>query len=128
LSENAKLAYLQEKINEAKKKSRDAGFIVITGSAIITLGVIIGGSLIILIGTETQGYVFLTICLITGALFAVYGFYAANKYNNEYKNLMKEFGEMTIQKPKCPNCGKELPEGNFEFCPFCGKSLKQSTQ
>ena len=28
------------------------------------------------------------------------------------------------EKPKCPNCGKEIPQGNYTFCPFCGKSLK----
>ena len=25
---------------------------------------------------------------------------------------------------KCPNCGKEIPQGNYTFCPFCGNSLK----
>ena len=25
---------------------------------------------------------------------------------------------------KCSQCGKELPKGNFMFCPFCGNSLK----
>jgi uncharacterized protein YbjQ (UPF0145 family) len=32
--------------------------------------------------------------------------------------------ESLEQYPKCPNCERELPQSDFDFCPFCGKSLK----
>lgn len=27
---------------------------------------------------------------------------------------------------KCPKCGKDMPQGDFDFCPFCGNSLTNS--
>ena len=38
--------------------------------------------------------------------------------------LLAELEKMTVSIPKCSSCNKEIPEGKFEFCPHCGKSLK----
>ena len=45
-------------------------------------------------------------------------------YNSQYKKLKKELESINASFPKCPKCGKELPQRNFEFCPFCGNPLK----
>jgi hypothetical protein len=46
----------------------------------------------------------------------------AKKQCNELLEQMKGF---TFTKLKCSNCQKEIPIGNFEFCPFCGNPLKK---
>jgi len=45
-------------------------------------------------------------------------------YRSEEFKILGLIQQMTFQIPKCPNCGKEIPQGDFEFCPFCGNSLK----
>jgi small nuclear ribonucleoprotein (snRNP)-like protein len=38
--------------------------------------------------------------------------------------LMRCQSENLKSGSKCPICGKEIPQGNYTFCPFCGNSLK----
>jgi hypothetical protein len=38
-------------------------------------------------------------------------------------NVMPEQMPLTLT-PVCPNCRKSLPDGNAQFCIYCGKSLK----
>ena len=44
-----------------------------------------------------------------------------NEINNQLnKNRIEK---LESEEKKCPKCGKEMPQGNFDFCPFCGKPL-----
>ena len=45
-----------------------------------------------------------------------------NAINNQLRKHQIE--QLSKSVGKCPDCGKEIPQGNFTFCPFCGKSLK----
>ena len=45
-----------------------------------------------------------------------------NAINNQL--IKRQIKQLTNRGNKCPNCGKEIPQGDFGFCPFCGTSLK----
>ncbi len=84
------------------KKNKTIGAITIVSSVVIIgVGILlsIGGSSVII-------------------FLLVYGIYLSVHYSRQYDNLMKELEKMATFNPPCPNCGKELPNGNFEFCPF----------
>jgi hypothetical protein len=38
----------------------------------------------------------------------------------------KELNETIEQDRNCPKCGKQIPERNCSFCPFCGTSLARA--
>lgn len=42
----------------------------------------------------------------------------------EENKLMRELRGMSAKAKMCPKCGKETPQGNYAFCPFCGASLE----
>jgi hypothetical protein len=45
-----------------------------------------------------------------------------NAINNQLNRNRIE--QLTSGIVNCPTCGKEIPKGNFVFCPFCGNSLR----
>jgi rRNA maturation endonuclease Nob1 len=45
-----------------------------------------------------------------------------NAINNQLNALRMK--QLANGFHKCSVCGKSIPQGNFEFCPFCGKPLK----
>jgi uncharacterized membrane protein YedE/YeeE len=119
LSEDAKLAYLQEKIEDAKRNERLGPSGIVMGGVFVGVGIVFN---IIWNNTVTMlGGISL---IALGIFFFVFGIYVSGHYAGQYKNLMKELESMATSFPKCTKCGKELPKGNFVFCPFCGASLK----
>ncbi len=76
-----------------------------------------------LIGVVGLGLVFL-LAPIIGIPFVCIGFAYGGYCQAQHSNIVKQkrFLGTTIQA--CTNCKKELPKGSFDFCPFCGKSLK----
>ena len=68
--------------------------------------------------------------LIPGLSFLVfvsaYGIYLLVRQTIQSNNLVKELEKINLVTPNspCSNCGKELPDKNYDFCPFCGKSFK----
>jgi rRNA maturation endonuclease Nob1 len=61
---------------------------------------------------------------IIGVIFFVLFSIVERVANGTKKELMSELENMGTKVSTCPNCQKQLPKGNFEFCPFCGTSLK----
>ena len=116
MSEEAKLAYLQEKIKDVKRNEKMGALGIVMGGAFVGIGIVFNG-----LGDIVNFLVGISIVL--GIFFFVFGIYVSGHYASQYKNLMKELESMTVSFPKCPKCGKELPKGNFAFCPFCGASL-----
>ncbi len=43
--------------------------------------------------------------------------------NQRRKKLIKKLADMTVKVSTCVKCGKQIPKGNFTFCPFCGSAL-----
>jgi hypothetical protein len=84
----------------------------------------------------------LVLAILSGVIFNIYGidlftglilwisfgilamWFVQSYYGKQEAGILWHIEQMAITIPKCPNCGKEIPQGNFEFCPFCGKSLK----
>jgi hypothetical protein len=119
LSEEVKLAYLQEKIKDAKRNERVGASGIVMGGVFVGVGIVFN---IIWNNTVTMlGGISL---IALGIFFFVFGIYVSGHYAGQYKNLMKELESMATSFPKCTKCGKQTPEGNFAFCPFCGVSLK----
>jgi hypothetical protein len=83
--------------------------------------------------------------ILFGFVSIVCGYLAQRHYAGQLYSLEKEYSRLggsnlgfqswfnehqrgltaALRKPRCPNCGNEIPEGNIEFCSFCGKSLKR---
>jgi zinc-ribbon domain len=106
LSEQTKTANLFKEIKEAQKQKKISAAIIGIGCVIIFAG--------IALNTQITGLFFFLI---------VYGIYVFVNYSGKSNKLMKELEKTVVSNPACTNCGKELSNKNYEFCPFCGKSL-----
>lgn len=115
LSEEAKLAYLKEKINEARRKER-------TSTIIMFVGVIIA----VLFYSEYPFHSNLPLTIM-GIVLVIMGIVESTYYELQKNNSMKQLEKMAFKTPACPKCGKAIPKGNFAFCPFCGASLSQKS-
>jgi hypothetical protein len=114
LSEQAKLTYLQEKIKEARSAQKGGWILFILGLAdsVIGFGLSpVSGQVGILMG-------------IVGIPLAGMGLGVVFYYIYQYNRLLEQLKLIATVTPKCPKCGKELPQGDLTFCPFCGTSLK----
>jgi hypothetical protein len=64
------------------------------------------------------------VCLLGGIISGALEIY----YGKQKESLMKQLKEITESArrlEKCPKCSKELPRGDFAYCPFCGVLLDQ---
>jgi rRNA maturation endonuclease Nob1 len=51
---------------------------------------------------------------------------SANIYfSKEEGKILELIQQLAMSIPKCTSCGKQIPQGNFDFCPFCGNPLKK---
>ena len=113
-SEEAKIAYLQEKIKETKSRERG-------GDIIFGFGIVMVVIYFLFDQLRPPSNI---LYLVIGIPFLAWGIIQGTYFYLKRSDLMEQMRQMAFVNPKCPNCGKELPQGNFEFCPFCGKSLK----
>ena len=122
MSEQAKIASLLEKIEDARSEARNMGIFSLACFVVAMVGFVLflgfgGGRAFVALGPLA-----LVILGLAGfVLFSIAEWF----YNQTKKRLISELNSMAIQIATCPNCGKELPKGNFELCPFCGKSLRE---
>lgn len=112
MSEEAKLAYLQEQLKEVRRNERFAEIGFFIGIFVAMFGLIPNP-----FGRNWTIYGIIGIFIAGGGLVSSIYMYRQHLF------LMKQLGRLAIVNPKCPQCGKELPKGNYAFCPFCGKSL-----
>jgi len=61
---------------------------------------------------------------ILGAIFFPLGAVGEWRANKTKIDLIKKLREMSVNISGCPNCNKEILQGAFEFCPFCGKPIR----
>lgn len=117
MSEAARIALLQEMMKDAKRNER-------------------GGLLACLVGVIVSAAGFTTSTLplarnslelgVVGLLIAAVGFVVYLHYASVYSKFVGQLAKIAFKSAEpCPQCGKELPEGQFGFCPFCGTSLKR---
>jgi len=107
LSEEARVAYLRERIDEAKRSERNWGIM----ATIVLIFAI--GSYFLEVGLE--------LVIVQVIVFVVAVVMELLSTRNRIR-LMEELRKMALVEP-CPKCGKQIPEGNFAFCPFCGANL-----
>ena len=46
-------------------------------------------------------------------------------YIRQYYKFKKELENIASSFSNCVNCKKEIPQGNFAFCPSCGHPIKK---
>lgn len=114
MSESAKIALLQEVLREAKRNER-------SGLALCIIGVVIAVA-----GFSTAQWAGNAFNLgVIGIAVAVIGFIIYLYYARVYLRFVGQLASMTSKSARpCPKCGKPLPEGDFDFCPFCGTRLE----
>jgi hypothetical protein len=114
LSEAARIALLQEIMRNAKLNERG-------GLVTCILGVIVSVT-----GFSTTSLAGNSVNLgVVGIMIAAVGFVVYLHYSRLYSKFVGQLAKIAFKSAvPCPQCGKELPEGEFGFCPFCGSSLK----
>ena len=112
MSEQARLFILRKKLNDTKKTRRNLTISIIVVA--ILLGVV--GNLV--------GIDFLVVMTLAVGLMIV-GLFMDSQYAKQESIILWEIKQMDMVISKCPSCGKEIPQGNFDFCPFCGNSLRK---
>ena len=119
MSEEAKLVYLKEKLDEAKKNERSGSWSFIIGLVVAAFGYAI---------LELQPSWLALVLIMCGVGLVVIGIIDSFYLGLRQKiKLMEQLERMAIKTPICPKCGKVMPKGNFEFCPFCGTRIKDLT-
>jgi membrane-bound ClpP family serine protease len=115
LSEQARIASLQEKIQNAKNN----GWIGFLLSAIGIVLILVGAYLVFFpnpsVSIEDIGLVVFLGVIVMLAGGAIHSF-----YENKRIKLVKETKATTIKNPRA------LPLGNYTFCPFCGSPITPS--
>jgi hypothetical protein len=123
-----------------------AFYLIVIGSLIVSVvGVDIGGVGAGVAEARTYFVFLMAPIILFGFVSIVCGYLAHRHYAGQLYSLEKEYSRIggstsgfqswfnehqqglmaALGKSRCPNCGNEIPEGNIEFCSFCGKSLKR---
>ena len=119
-SGQAKIAALQEELKKARSYARTLGIL-----SIFFVMLMIVGFVITFFYPEFGARIGAPILGILGAIFFPLGAIGEWRANETKMNLVRKLEEMSIKFSACPNCNKEVLQGAFEVCPFCGKPLRQ---
>ena len=119
-SGQAKIAALQEELKKARSYARTLGIL-----SIFFVMLMIVGFVITFFFPEFGARIGAPILGILGAIFFPLGAIGEWRANETKMNLIRKLEEMSIKFLACPNCNKEVLQGAFEVCPFCGKPLRQ---
>jgi len=109
LSEQAELIYLQEKLKDARSYETIGAVMIFLGILVVGLGCFLSNSVLLIFGV---------VVISIGVAYS--GYYGFQRFK-----LMEQLKKMSTLTSTCPKCGKEMPKGNFTFCPFCGSSLER---
>jgi|WetSurMetagenome_2_1015567.scaffolds.fasta_scaffold204831_2 hypothetical protein len=133
LSEESQVAYLQKKIRESEKKDMRAFstaiwglFLGILGFCFMIGGVVNNGNAPSGMNASWNGMIILGFLMVApGAFLFVTGLIVSKYYSGKAKGYERELDKLANTTLICPNCQKTLPEGNAQFCVYCGKSLSE---
>jgi uncharacterized membrane protein len=117
LSEETKLAYIQERLREAKRHQRYGTFLTILGFIFIIL------FLFSVFRIWYLGSLNILVLLLGLGVFA-WGLFENVRNDLKHRVLLDQLGRKTFATT-CPKCGKDVPNVNFAFCPFCGVELER---
>ncbi len=119
-SDQAKIAVLQEELRKARSYSRTLGIL-----SFFFVMLMIVGFVVTFFFPEFGAQIGAPVLGILGAIFFPLGAIGEWRANKTKMNLKKKLEENSIKVSACPNCNKEVLQGAFEICPFCGKPLRQ---
>jgi Flp pilus assembly protein TadB len=115
LSKQAEWAYLQEKIAEATKRERRGFILFVAAMLLIVISVVMIVSLPLTIIPVAVAVMSACLAVVQNHLVKLQG--------NRKKRLINELESFAFKNKLCPQCGKQLPQGNPAACPFCGYSF-----
>jgi hypothetical protein len=118
LSEQAKIAYLQEKIKEERENARKCEIV-----SFLMLVAAFAGFTLYFGYYKSISELALGIIGVVGFFLFSLGEYGSNMLKKRYMTELEKLGSKI---PTCPKCGKQIPQGSYAFCPFCGASLRES--
>ncbi|UCG44824.1 MAG: hypothetical protein JSV58_05370 [Candidatus Bathyarchaeota archaeon] len=111
MSNEAKIALLQLRIREA---NRDKWIAYVLGCASL-----------LPIALLYQSYdVPYEMVFLIGLPFFIGGIGTGQYYRYQKHRLMKKLERMTKGYTECPKCRKEIPSGDYKYCPLCSASLE----
>ena len=119
-SDQTKIGTLQEELRKARSYARTLGIL-----SFLFVMLMIVGFVITFFYPEFGARIGAPILGILGAIFFPLGAIGEWRANKTKMNLIRKLEEMSIKFLACPNCNKEVLQGAFEVCPFCGKPLRQ---
>jgi hypothetical protein len=114
--EEAKLSYLKEKLDNIQRKQKYVALVLL----ILPFFVFLIWDVV----TETFDLGMLFIAVIAGGTFSTI---VSRYFGERAERLARQIERMGF-RTKCLNCNKEIPRGDFKFCPYCGTALTQSAQ
>ena len=113
MSEEAKVAYIQESIKQARSRVIAGGISLVCGVALLVFAAV-AFSLLGAAAWAVGG---------VGVFLIVFGLSLALYYANERSILQLQLKMRATKTLTCRNCGKPIPEGKYALCPFCGSAL-----
>jgi hypothetical protein len=113
MSEETKIAYIQESIKQARSRVIAGGICLVCGAVFLVFAAIAFSSL------GAAAWVVGGI----GAFLIVFGLSLSLYYANERSILQLQLKMRATKTPTCRNCGKPIPQGKYTLCPFCGSAL-----
>ena len=117
MSEQTKAA-LQEKMKDANKNMH-------VSLVPVYLGIIFIVNSIFVLTEWHISFQIILMQITLGVACVIIGICMAVPYIRQYNRLKKELENIPASFSKCLSCKKEIPKGNFAFCPFCGNSLEK---
>jgi len=112
----AKLSYLKEKLDNLQRKQKYVALVLL----ILPFFVFLIWDVV----AETFDLGMLFIALIAGGTFSTI---VSRYYGERAGRLARQIERMGF-RTECLNCKKEIPQGDFKFCPYCGTALTHSAQ
>jgi hypothetical protein len=118
VSEQARVAHLQEQMNKVKRTMNQLPFLVY-----VTM--LISG--ICLAAGSYFGQPWFWLFVVAGFCMAM-GMLLTRIAKDQYNELVEQLKVVTFATITCSNCKKEIPlriNYTFESCPYCGNPLKK---
>ena len=113
MSEEGKVAYIQESIKEARSRVIAGGISLVCGTVLLVFAAI---------AFSTLGAAAWVVGGI-GVFLIVFGLSLSLFYANERSILQLQLKMRATKTLTCRNCGKPIPQGKYTVCPFCGSAL-----
>ena len=118
MGEQAKILVLQRELCKARSYARALSIISLSAMMLMIIGFVVT-----FVFSEFGARIGAPILGIIGSIFFPLGAIGEWIVNKTKMNLIKRLEAMSVKISACPNCKKQVLQGSFESCPFCGKTL-----